>query len=361
MPQNIFISAGDLSGEIHAARLVTALKKLQPDCRVSAMGGENLKAVADKFLCNLVNLSAFGFLEPVKLYFKLRQIFDEKIKRAWQEQKPDKVILVDYYGFNIHVAEEAHNAGIPVYYYISPQVWASRPGRIKKLSRYVSKMLVILPFEEEIYRKAGVDTTFVGHPLLDIVPEPAQKTSLPATPCIGLFPGSRPSVLKKHLPLFDDVYKRIKKEVPCEIKLFGLETAKELYAGYSFPVVYHDEDYAERRKVDLAITVSGTVSLEHTLLGIPMIVVYRLARLNYLLAKMLVNIDSITMANILAGQKIVPELIQDDATPMNIIDHALGMLKNPEAYRKMRDYLLSVRKQLGNPGVSERAAQIIIE
>jgi lipid-A-disaccharide synthase len=260
--------------------------------------------------------------------------------------------------FHIHVAEEAHRRGIPVFYYISPQVWASRPGRIKRLARCVKQMLVILPFEEELYRNAGVPVTFVGHPLLDMLPA-AVEAAAGARPRVGLFPGSRPSAIRKHLTLLADTARKINEQVACDFVIFGVPGRSSLYEGAPFPVVI-ENDYAERQKLSLAITTSGTVSLENALLGIPMLVMYRLSALNYHLAKLLIRIPYITLANILLKKMLVPELIQHEATPEKLSERAVRMLQDPAELASMRRELLSLKDLLGTPGASERAARIVL-
>jgi lipid-A-disaccharide synthase len=356
----IFVSAGDFSGDIHAADLIRAIRENETGCAVAALGGKQLSAVSDQFLGNLVSLSGFGFWAPVRLYFRLRAIFNGVLKPYWDKARPDKVILVDYYGFNIHIAEEAHRRGIPVYYYISPQVWASRPGRIRKLARYVRKMIVILPFEEDLYRKSGVNVVFVGNPLVDRVPEIAGKKAAGDRPVIGLFPGSRPSVFDKHMPLLLAAAERIGKEIPAEFKIVCVESLRERCRTSPYEVVT-ETDFTARAGFTLAVTTSGTVSVENALLGIPMIVFYRLSRFNYWLAKMLVRIPYITMVNILAKREVVPELIQDAATPENIARRVVQLLRDPAAAQQMREQLASVRKLLGEPGASRRAAASILK
>ncbi|MHB9154617.1 MAG: lipid-A-disaccharide synthase [Endomicrobiales bacterium] len=360
MTTTIFIAAGDLSGDIHAAHLARALRRQEKDCRIVSLGGKNLEEASDEFLENLVSLSAFGFWEPLRQYFRLRTIFGKTLLRSWDRRRPDKVVLVDFYGFNIHVARQAFARGIPVYYYISPQVWASRPGRIKNLARYVKKMLVILPFEEELYRRANLDASFVGHPLIDLVPGPELSTRPRAgKPVIGLFPGSRPGIFRRHLPILLEAAEGIRKECPSEFKIFIPANLAASVQGLPFPVVT-ENDYRERKCLDLAITTSGTVSLENTLLGIPMVVMYRLAWFNYFLARLLVRVPYITMANILAGEPLVPELVQHRARPGNIAREALGLLRDPALLKKTRERLYGLRKTLGEPGVADRAAALIL-
>jgi lipid-A-disaccharide synthase len=282
-----------------------------------------------------------------------------RIKASWKTTKPDKVILVDYYGFNIHLAKAAKKMNIPVYYYISPQVWASRRGRINKIKQYVSKMLVILPFEEQLYKENGVDAVFVGHPLIDIVPAPESFPNNEKL-IIGFFPGSRKSVIEKHLPLVKGTILLIRKKINADFIVFGIKELSEEYKGLGCEVVY-ENGYASRNKLSLAISVSGTVSLENALLGIPMIIFYRLSRLNYCIARMIVKIKNIAMANILLGEDLVPELIQENATPENLADTAVKLLGNDKLLAETRNKLLSLRKILGSAGTYERAAHIILK
>lgn len=357
---NILISAGDTSGDIHAANLVKALKKAGQDISVTALGGEELKASCDKFLYNLVELSGFGFWQPLKLYFKLKRVLLDIIIRYYNDYRPDKVIVVDYYGFNIHVAKEAFKKGIPVYYYISPQVWATRPGRIKKIAKYVKKMLVILPFEEKLYKDAGVDAVFVGNPLIDIVPEPdgiPKDTS--AKPVIGLFPGSRRNVFKHHIGLLLETANMLKERVNADFKIFCVPALAGDCSGLPYPAVI-ENDFSERKKLAFAITTSGTVNLENALLGIPMLVYYRLTYFNYFIAKMLIRIPYIAMVNILLGKMLVPELIQSEAVPEMLSAKAAEILKSGPALTEYRNSLLGLRAMLGKPGVSVRAAEIIL-
>lgn len=355
----LFISAGDHSGDIHGANLVKAMRLIRPDLHISALGGEYLKQVADQFDADLVSLGGFGFWQPVKQYIKLRQIFKSFVENKWRKERPDAVVLVDYYGFNIHVARLAKKHGVPVYYFVSPQVWASRPGRIRKLKATVRRMLVILPFEEQLYRQAGVPATFVGNPMIDTVPIPAAMKEH-GSPYIGLFPGSRTNVLKRHLPILLKAARILENETHARFAFFASKNTGHLFSGLPYPVIIED-NYLERQKLTMAITTSGTVSLENALLGIPMIVMYRLSSFNYALAKWLVSIPYIAMANILTNKCLVPELIQDKATPDNISSAAMKFLNDHAYFNAVRNELLDIRQALGKPGVYDRAGRIILE
>lgn len=360
MTKKIFISAGDVSGDTHGARLMQEIRALMPDCRIRAFGGRKMQECADVFLANLVDLSAFGFWEPLRLFVRLKKLFNDGVRKNWDEELPDKVILVDYYGFNIHIAKEAHRRGIPVYYYISPQVWATRAGRIHKISRFVTKMLVILPFEEALYRNAGVDAVFVGHPLIENFPERNYVAKRGTGPVIGLFPGSRRNVFTKHMPLLLETARKIREKIPAaEFRVVAVPAVREAYAGLPYPFM-GENDLDERAALDLAITTSGTVSLENALLGLPMIVYYRLSKLNYFLARLLIQIPYITMVNILLKEALVPEMIQDDSSADKLAERAVRLLSDEREQAAMRQGFRRVREMLGAPGAARRAAEIII-
>ena len=351
----IFISAGDLSGETHAAGLVREIKKLNPSCFVSCTGGANLKSVSDNFIEDIVNINAFGFL-PVKQFFFLKGVL-KRLVAYFETEKPDKIILTDYYGFHIHVAKAAKKLNIPVYYFVSPQIWASRGGRVKTLAKNIKKMLCILPFEEKIYKDNGVDAVFVGNPLIDIVPEKSVfKVSNP--PVIGLFPGSRKSVIKRHMPVILAASKILKEKINAEFVMFSVNNdSNYLLPDYIKPS--SGNDFEKRKLINIAICPSGTVSLENSLLGIPMAVMYKLSYFNYILARMIVKVKYITLANILAGREVVPEFIQSAAVAEKIAASVIKQLSAENYEAKVKE-LLEFRKMLGVPGVSKRAAEIIL-
>ena len=357
MGKNIFISAGDISGDFHAANLIRALKQKEPDISVTSLGGRNLSAVSDNFLANICELGGFGFFSPFRLYFLLKAIL-ERTESEWDKKKVDKVVLVDYYGFNIHLAKEAFRRGIPVYYFISPQVWASRRGRVRKLAKFVDKMLVILPFEEKIYKDAGIEAVFVGHPLLDVIKEEYIRSESETVPLIGLFPGSRSGVSRRHMPILEKTAELINNKIQANFRVIVTEPSD--YRGISkYPLIKAD-NFAERSKLTLAITTSGTVSLENALMGIPMVVFYKLSRFNYFIAKLIVKIRHIAMPNILLEKDLVPELIQSEASAQNIAAKAFSLLSDKENIKAVKIELLSLRKKLGSPGVYARSAEIIL-
>jgi lipid-A-disaccharide synthase len=356
----IFISAGDLSGEIHAANLIKEIKNMDPLCYVTAIGGNNLKLIVDEFLENIVNINAFGFL-LVKQVFYLKKILNV-LKKRFNNNRPDKIILVDYYGFHIHIARLAKQLNIPVYYYISPQVWASRCSRIKKLAETVNKMLVILPFEEKLYKDNGVDAIFVGNPLIDKIPENQtnedKRFDISNPPTIGLFPGSRQSTIKYHMPIIVETAKILRKKINAKFIMFCVDNR----TNFNLPEYIEIDnfgDFQKRNRIDFAICPSGTVSLENALMGIPMTVMYKLSCYNYFFIKTIIKVKYITIINILANKNIVPEFIQFNARPCKIALSVLEQLK-PENYIAKIEELVSFRKMLGNPGVSKRVAEIVL-
>jgi lipid-A-disaccharide synthase len=368
-PTVLFV-AGDLSADAHAARAARHIRSLRPAVRIVSLGGPALKAVSDDFLGDLVSMGVMGFWEPIKKIPRFISLLKNVVEPAIQKYKPDVVVPVDFYGFNRHVAETAKKAGARVVYFISPQVWASRAGRVATLKKWVDEMLVIFPFEEKIYHEAGLAATFVGHPLLDAMPAPAAKPER-LEPVIGLLPGSRAGVVARHVPLFLKAAELISKKIQgSRFVLFAAESlSNEFYDRLIKPhgalpyllEIVRDENYEWRRGLDLALTTSGTATLENALLGVPMAVVYKTSWPTYWLARMLVKVKNIAIVNILAGHTVVPELIQADATPENLAAAAQALWTDRPRRRLITEMLLALRAQLGGPGGSERAARRIAE
>lgn len=364
MGKRIFVSAGDHSADLHASNLVRALKKLDGETIVSSIGGKRLSEAGDELLYDIVGLNVHGYFEPVKQYFKLRDIFYNKVVPHLRDTRPAAVVLSDYYGFNINIAEYAAGSlGIPVYYFISPQVWATRPNRIKRIKRSVRHMLVIFPFEEKIYRDAGIKVTFVGHPLLDSMalgevhsaPGPEKKGIT-----VGLFPGSRAQVIKWNLPVMEKAADIIRQEIKgAEFEIMGLSELKNSYHT-PYKVVY-DADYSYRRNITMALSASGTVTLENALLGIPMIVLYKMPFFMYHLIKSMVHVSNISIVNLITQRQVIPEFIQDKADPGKIAGLAAEWLKNPGMMEDIRSEFAKLPALLGQRGAVDRAAKIILE
>ncbi|NNN06509.1 MAG: lipid-A-disaccharide synthase [Elusimicrobia bacterium] len=356
------VVAGDPSGDLHAAGLIRALKRRDPSARVAAVGGRLCRAAADEFIEDLASRGVTGFLEPaLKIPFLLR--LRARLKDFIAQRRPTALVCVDYYGFNRRVLPLAKAAGVPAYYFISPQVWASRPGRVSVLKRFVRRMLVIFPFEETLYRDAGVPVEFVGHPLLDLIPAPSETKSLGTPPLIGLLPGSRASELRRHLPVFYAAFEALKKSHPdAKGLLFAAGHQRDAIYGclpHGVELV-READYARRRTLDAALCSSGTATLENALLGVPMVVVYKLSWPTYAIARALIRVPYIAMANLLAGRAVVPELIQRDATPARAAGELARFLNDAGYREKTRADLLAVRRSLGEPGAADRAACFLL-
>ncbi len=360
---DFLIAAGDPSGDLHGSRLIAALKKLDPAVKIAAIGGPFMKEEADEFLDDLAGEGIVGFLEP---FLKMPRLLNTafRIRDFLNAGQAKSLICIDYYGFNRRLLEFAFKARVPAYYYISPQVWASRPYRVRVIGRLVKKIFVIFPFEEKLYRDAGVSCEFVGHPLLDIIPEPKLKTEIPRDPLIGILPGSRKSEVSRHLPIFLESFKIFKKRFPgARAMVFAARALSD--ASYQFQEpgieIIRESDYQKRARLDGAFCSSGTATLENALLGIPMVVAYKMSWPTYFLARSLIKVPYIAMANILAGEKIVPELIQDQVHPEALAEALLNFWQSPQNYIEAREKLMALRKRLGNPGVSERVARGLIE
>jgi lipid-A-disaccharide synthase len=386
MATKLLIVAGDPSGDQRGAELIESLYRQMPGLELYGLGGPGMAQTRINFLFNLVELSIIGFTEAIKKYFVYRGIFKDKIIPFLKEQKPDGVILIDFYGFNIHVAISARRLNIPVIYYISPQVWASRAGRIRKLARFVDKMIVIFPFEEGLYKKAGLDVTFVGHPFMDITARIKDKDKKeiieqmglnPDKPVVGILPGSRVQEIDRLLPVMLEAAKKIVKRVPETQFILPLSptiSAEQVRAYIERSVlkekdtfnipnlkIVRDANYHARSIMTLALVASGSATLENASLGIPMVIVYKVSFVSYLLARMLVKIPWIGMANIIAGRKIVPEFIQHEAEAGKIAQAAIEWLLSPSKLAQVKEELNKVKGKLGTAGASQRAARIILE
>jgi len=363
--KDILISAGDLSGDLHAAGLVRELKNLKKDLVITALGGKNLKDAANNFLFDLVSKGASGFVAPVlklplwiKLLNKAREYMDTK--------HPAAIIVVDYYGFNSQLLGMAKHRNIPAYYYVTPQVWASRSYRAKSIAANVKKAITIFPFEPAFHAKYGGNAVFLGNPLLDIMPEPKERASENSFR-LGLLPGSRAGELQKHVKLFYKTYKEVAKVFPAaKAYIFCVPNFDDEYyynlMGARDPNVtlVRETDYKTRAEMDFLITCSGTATLENALLGVPMLVAYKMSAVTYHIAKAIIKVDYISLVNLMTGKETVKEFIQNAATVKNLAGEVMSYFQSPEKIKNKREELLKIRKSLGEPGVAKRAAQLII-
>ena len=370
-PKKILMVAGEVSGDLHGAHLMEAIRQIDPDVQFFGMGGEALDRAGMKLLYHHRALSVVGLTEVV---FKLGPILRalQGLKRSLDRERPDLVILIDFPDFNFRLAKSAHRRGIPVLYYISPQVWAWRPGRVKLIARWVRKMIVFFPFEVPIYERAGVDVEWIGHPLMDSVkPSLSKEEALkkfdldPSRQTVALLPGSRESEVKRLLPILLDAGHLLQKQLPhlqfVIPKAFGLPKAafSPWLQKTSLPVkVVEEATYDAMNVSDLLITASGTATLEGGILGKPMVIVYKVSHPSYLIGRLLVHVDHIGMVNLVVGKGVVPELLQKDANPERIAKEALSILKDPGLRNRMTESMKEVRQKLWKPGAVQQAARI---
>jgi lipid-A-disaccharide synthase len=372
MPRLLIIT-GEASGDLHGANLATALRSLRPDIELLGIGGENMRAAGVTIIHRSEGLDTIGLvgIGQVLEAWKTYKIVD----RAFQEQSLDAVVLIDHPGVNLHLARLARRRRQRVIYYISPQVWAWKPGRIRKIQRNVDHMLVILPFEEAFYREAGVSCTFVGHPLLDAITLKEDRSTLrrrfgftETDTVIGLLPGSRKHEVSSLFPIMLESMVRLRKGRPglkgivAQAQTIGAELLTEPMAHCPVPCqVVRDQANEVMAAADLLLVASGTATLQAALIGTPMIIMYRAMWFTTWLAKQIVLVPYMGLVNLVAGRKVVPELLQQQATVDRVSAEAERLLADPQVYEKMKADLRRVQQLMGQPGASLRAAEIVIE
>ena len=369
----ILISAGEASGDIHAAAVTAAIKKIDSSAEVFGMGGDTLRNAGGEVLFDIKDHGVMGFVEVLKKLpdlFKLRDDFE----KVMDERKPDCLITVDYPGFNMKLAKLAHDKGIPVVSYIAPSAWAWHKSRAKKVAKIVDKVACIFPFEYDVYKEAGAHVEFVGHPLVDIVKPSMTKEEARAfagkeegKKLILLMPGSRLMEIEKMLPTLLEAAKIIKKQLP-EVSFvmpragtipISLLEEKIQASGLDVKIT-EGNNYDLFIVADLALATSGTVTLEAALCGLGSVIVYKTNPVTYFIAKLLVNIPHIGLPNIVAAKSVVPELIQNDFTPAKVAQEALALLES-ERNAKMKEDLAYVKERLGKPGAVGRVAELVLK
>jgi lipid-A-disaccharide synthase len=370
--KKILLVAGEASGDLHGSHLVEAIHRIDPEIQFLGVGGEGLKRVGMKLLYPSQSLSVVGITE---VFAKLGSILKalRALKGSLEREKPDLVILIDFPEFNLRLARIAHRKGIPILYYISPQIWAWRPKRIKLISRVIRKMVVLFSFEVPLYETAGVDVEWVGHPLLDIVKPTLPKEKAfqqlgldPKRRTIGLLPGSRTHEIERLLPSLLASAHLLQEEIPNLQFVIPLapgisrDTLSPWMGDVSTPInVVEGRTYDVMNLSELLITASGTATLEGAILGKPMIIIYKVSVPSYWVGRALIRVDHIGLVNLVAEKEIAPELIQKDVNPRRIADEAFRILKDPLLSRKMSESMGEVRQKLGEPGAAERAARIV--
>ncbi len=373
-PIRFLIVAGEASGDIHGAGLVRALKNYHSNCEFSGLGGDQMRREGVKTFYDIDRMGAVGIVEVIwdlPHYLTVYRKLSYEIKSGYY----DAVILVDYPTLNLRLAKLCKKFSCPVLFFISPQVWAWRKGRINQIRRTVDKMFVVFPFEEVLFKKEGVDAEFVGHPFIETVKtsmtrdEAMKEFSLnPTKRTIGLMPGSRNSELNFLLDLMVNSAEEISKYLKdCQFILpaantFSSKDIRDRLKSNSLNIkIIEGKSYDVMNCCDFLIIASGSATLEAALLGCPMVIVYKLNWITYWLARVLVKIKLYGLVNIVAGEEIVTELIQNKATVKNIATEVLKIMDNPKERENIRSRLLQVRKSLGDPGVLNRVAVGMIE
>ncbi|MCX6552022.1 MAG: lipid-A-disaccharide synthase [Acidobacteria bacterium] len=369
----VMISCGEASGDLYAGALTRELRGLRPDIRIMGFGGDRLRAAGADLVGDYHGLTVTGLVEALRVLPRAWRMQRALVAQA-ERERPDALVVIDFPDFNFRLAERLHRMGVPIIYYVCPQVWAWRSGRLRVLKRLVDQALVIFPFEEPIYRDAGIPVSFVGHPLLDMTAPATDRAGLcrelglrPVAPTIALLPGSRPNELRATVPTLAAAVPLIAAGVPGV--QFIVARAPNLpdalfapltqIAGPAVAMVSGRTDDV-LAAADVVITASGTATVQTAIHGRPMVIVYRLSPLTYRLGKPFVKVDTYGMVNLVAGERIAPELIQDDFTPATVSAETVRFFADTEYAARTRTALARVRAKLGSGGASRRAAEHVL-
>lgn len=376
----IMIIAGEASGDMHGAGVVAALKARRPEIDVFGIGGDRMERAGCALVYHIERFSVMGLTEVVRHLPFIRRAL-RRLDGLLISRRPDLVILIDYPDFNLRLARKTRKRGVPVLYYISPQVWAWRSRRVHSIVRNVDCMAVVFPFEVELYEKAGGKVVFVGHPLLEVLESRQSRTEFcesagldPDRPIIGMLPGSRTMEVERMLPAMAGTLKNVRLELPGTQGVVGLAPTvsttdltaclagnEDLEVDTGKVPVVEGRTYEVMRHADLLLVTSGTATLESACFGTPLLVLYRMSRLSWWIARRLVSIPDIGLVNVVAGRRIVPEFLQDAVNPETLSPVVLELLKNPEKRQAMARELRDVRTRLGTPGASSRVADLALD
>ncbi len=366
-PPTIFLSAGDYSGDIASARLVDSLRERNKDLLFTGLGGRLLKKIGQKQIVSGEKLSVIGFWEVLKNIFFFKKLLNQAANEI-KSTSPNLVLLVDYPGFNLRLAEKVKSSGIPIIYYISPQVWAWGKGRIGKIRELIDKVLCILPFEQEFLSRNDIVNEFVGHYLMEDIPESLISSPLPddETLTLGLLPGSRAQEIERMLAIMLDASELLAKKCKLKVLIAGISNRIDYQSFLNkrgkglFEILFDDS-----RKVigesNLILCASGTATLETGIIGRPMVVIYKTGIITYQIAKRVLTIDKIALVNLVLNEKVVPELIQNQATAENISNELFKFIENQNYRDETILKLHKIPSLLGGKGASQRAANIICE
>ncbi len=363
---SIWISAAETSADIHGSRLIQAIKEYAPDISLIGMGGPEMRRQQFKALIPSESVSAMGFTEILWLLPRIFRIFGS-IGRYLRSYAPQAVVLIDAPDFHFHIAKMASKLKIPVFYYISPQVWAWRKGRVRFLKKYVDKLLCILPFEKEFFAGYGLDVDFVGHPLIQQIDYPLLDNIQPQKNILGIMPGSRGKEISALLPSFAQAARIVSDNKPdVHWKIFqapNIDTSQiqALWPNnLSSEIIDFTSRYVEMKTCQLILTASGTASLESALLQIPALVAYKLSKISYIIGRLFVDVPYISMPNLILQKKVYPEFIQDQVSGENLAKQILFWLNNQTEMKEIRHELKRTRSRLGQKNASRTSARVIL-
>ena len=366
------IIAGEASGDLHASGLVRELYRLDPALEIFGIGGDKMQHEGVNLLYHINQMSVLGFGDVIKRFPFFRKVYSHLVA-LMKEKQPQLIILIDYPGMNLKIAKAAKKLGIKVFYYIAPQVWAWGKGRIKKMATLVDKLAAIIPFEEKLFRQAGIDAHFVGHPLLEVLTTKLAKHEFlnqynlsEKKQIIGLLPGSRITEVKRLLPEMIKTVSELKSQY-SDIQIIVSRASsvdKNLYQNIirnnSSVKLLENCTYEIMKYSDFLLVASGTATLESALLGTPLIVVYKVDPLSYFIGKKLVKINNIGLVNVIAEREIVPEFIQHEFNSENIIPTIAKMLFNQTERKQIILNLGQIKEKLGRKGASKKAAEMAL-
>ena len=364
--KHIWINAGELSGDMQAAALLSALREREPDLRATGMGGPNLARAGQKNLFRVEALSVMGIAEVLTALPRALRML-ARIKEELAALRPDAVVLVDAPEFNFRVAKIAHGLGIPVYYFIPPKIWAWRTGRVRFLHRHVRRLFCILPFEPDFYARYGVAVDYVGNPLVDMVQWPELETLSPVSGRIGLMPGSRRKEVESLLPRFGEAARLLLRQ-GRDVRFHCLrapnmteEKLRSLWPA-DVPLVFEqpEDRYAAMRRCECLLAASGTATLEAALAGVPTIVAYRVAPLSALVGRLLIKVKWVSLPNLIMGREVFPELLQDQASGDALAAQLGAWLDKPAQLAAVRAATDDIRRRCGEPGRAGRAAEKLL-
>ncbi|HTH63665.1 MAG TPA: lipid-A-disaccharide synthase [Gemmatimonadales bacterium] len=364
-PPRIYVSAGEPSGDAHAAQVVAALRRQAPGVTIDAFGGPRMEAAGARVLDRMETYSVVGFVEAVESLPRHYRLL-RRTRAAFRAGSYDVAVFVDYPGYHLRAAAAAAAAGVPVLYYIAPQLWAWGAGRVRRLAQAVRQLAVILPFEEPFFREHGVPTTFVGHPLKDRMPPPSREAARRALgieagrQVLGVFPGSRAQEVRRIWPVAREAARLVRAARP-ELQVLIAGTPVAQYADAGDMRVVMDDPALVFAAADAGLCKSGTTTLEAALADLPMVITYRLHPLSNFIARRLLRVPWVGLVNLVAGELLCPELLQGAATPRALADALLPLLDPADpATRRQRAGLATVRERLGDPGAAERVASLVL-